>query len=1698
MRHSSVSWLGALLAATIVAPSVAVLGFSVEPAQAAHNNPNRTFTYVSNAAQSYTVPDGVTSLTIDAYGAEAARGNAGSAARGGKAAATMPVTPGTTLYVYVGQNGTDGGWNGGAPGGNGGTQGGSPGGRGGGASDVRTGDSLDSRIVVAGGAGGGGGDGAGHGDAGGAGGGGGSAATGPAGVGVGGGNGNNGLKGGGGGGGGGGGYQGGDGGNGGASAGAFGTSGNGQGGGGGSSYISSAATASSTTPGVQTGSGQVVIKTISIDTTSLPTARQGYAYSEQLQASGGTPAYSWLNIGAALPDGLELDSDGLLSGTPTEPATSQTYRFEVTDSRGAASYQDFTFDVTPGPGVLTGSASNIDANSATVAALVNANGQDTDSLTVKYSTNQSTVNSGGGTSATSINPTQATGITDTSVTASLTGLTASTTYYYRIAASNAGGRNAGQTLSFTTAGPPLATTGVASAVTKQSATLNASVDPNGLQTDVQLWYGPNSTDVANRSGTALQATANPNQVSGWSSTPVTASITGLTAQQTYYFAVFATNTSGSDTGTVESFQTTDAPTVTTAAASNIDGDSAVLNGSVNANGNTTTNIRFRYSTDQQTVINGGGTVSDPTTPVSASGRNATPVAVTISNLEEGTIYYAQAYAQNSDGAGNGSVVSFKTLQRPTATTAAASSITGTSATLNAQVDPHGISTSMAFEYADNPQFTNPQSAGSVTPSSSSNDGAIPVSANISSLSPSTVYYFRVKATNSVGLATGEALSFRTIGPELTITPGSHDFGNVDEGVVTSTAFTASNTGTGPLIFAPGAATTSGAGFTVGEDGCSGNSFAPGETCSVVVQFASQLPEGARSGQLSLAANVPVGSVTVPLSGAVVDPVLGLSASALDFGSVQAGQSSSAQSVVLTNAGTGLLVPTGISLGGAHAASFKLDASGCMNATLPTGQSCQVTIAASPSATTTTQAAAAQLNVVSTGGDGATQLAVNVLGAPTTTSATDITDNSAHLNGTVEARSISSVVKFEISTNSDMSKSTWLFASQSPIPASPTSTHTSAVAHRLEPSTKYYFRVVTELPNASPQLGGIKSFKTSQAPAPAPTSSPTASPLPTPTPTPTPTPSPSPSLTTPAINLGINGSVGSSLTSTAANLTGSGLEPGVTVTVTVHSTPQVIGTQPVAADGTFSGVFPMPAELEVGLHHVIAETTARGQVVSASLPFAVGAGNVLAGTGDQAQAAADNAVADQDASNQSSAAAADAEAEARASSADPNSDLPLYSPFDNPEQVVVTLGVSAFALLSLLGAGGSGLSSGGAVASSSRKGAKVAGSDVKHALQAGEAKARGDRSRTWRWPGVDWLDRVSANWPVAIAPRSPMLGRIFADGSMLRAMFGPLYLLLPVVSVVLALFAVHIENGSPLPPPLVLLGALLVIGVLDSLSGLFGVLAYWIGVAVAGGIQTMDSVRILLGVGVLWFIVPLLAGVSRPLRREPAADKAELFDRVADFVIASLIGAWAASKMVNAWPGLSGLQLPIVASAFAVFGIAIAALIFRLGLETLAAKFYPLRLLLCVPEEMPAAGKRQRTVSVFIRTAMFLFIAVVFMGNCWQLWVGGLIFITPLLLNIHSDRLPTFPKLYALKTAGLVRLLVNLVIGLVAGLAVAKLITDPASMIAWGFVLLSLPGFVMSLNDIVTRDKPDIVLTWPRRIAGSVVFVAIIALVVLTS
>ena len=285
-------------------------------------------------------------------------------------------------------------------------------------------------------------------------------------------------------------------------------------------------------------------------------------------------------------------------------------------------------------------------------------------------------------------------------------------------------------------------------------TANISANPtsvnSGNTTTIQ-WSSTNASEC--------HATGGP----GFSTSGATSGSSASSAlTSTSVFSVTCTNSSGgtaSNSVTVYVNNTPpsgSAPSAQTNSATGISQSSAVLNGSVNPNG-ASTSYWFEYGTSQSL---GNTSMSQS----AGSGNSSGNVSATISGLNSNTTYYFRVDAQNSYGTTNGSILSFTTSNggggggsAPTVQTGGVSNLSTNSVTVSGTVDPNSLATTYWFEYGTS------QSLGSATAFQSAGSGSDSniYTAGLSSLMNNTTYYYRIAAQNSVGTSYGSILNFTT-------------------------------------------------------------------------------------------------------------------------------------------------------------------------------------------------------------------------------------------------------------------------------------------------------------------------------------------------------------------------------------------------------------------------------------------------------------------------------------------------------------------------------------------------------------------------------------------------------------------------------------------------------------------------------------------------------------------------------------------------------------------------------------------------------------------------------------------------------------------------------------------------------------------------------------------------------------------------
>ncbi len=196
------------------------------------------------------------------------------------------------------------------------------------------------------------------------------------------------------------------------------------------------------------------------------------------------------------------------------------------------------------PALETAPARDVAAAGATVAGTVNPDGAEVTDCHFEYGL---TTTYGG---SAPCNGAPGSGSSPVEELAVLEGLSPITTYHFRIGASNEGGTAAGPDLTFTTL--PLAPTievTPAGNVTRTSATLNGTVNPNGSEvTECLFEYG---------TSTAYEASVPCAALPGAGRTPVTVSapVSALVASTTYHYRILATNAGGTTHSSDGAFRT---------------------------------------------------------------------------------------------------------------------------------------------------------------------------------------------------------------------------------------------------------------------------------------------------------------------------------------------------------------------------------------------------------------------------------------------------------------------------------------------------------------------------------------------------------------------------------------------------------------------------------------------------------------------------------------------------------------------------------------------------------------------------------------------------------------------------------------------------------------------------------------------------------------------------------------------------------------------------------------------------------------------------------------------------------------------------------------------------------------------------------------------------------------------------------------
>ena len=351
----------------------------------------------------------------------------------------------------------------------------------------------------------------------------------------------------------------------------------------------------------------------------------------------------------------------------------------------------------------------------------------------------------------------------------LSGLSPNTTYYFKAYVSNGATVVYGsRVLSFHTLALdiPDVITGTVIDITATGATVSGNLNSLGTgATSVtqygHCWSGETTTPMIEDDNKSSHGSRD-------STGSYISYLVGLSENTLYYVRAYATNDVGTAYGDILSFTTDQSgslPSVVTATLTSVTANSAICWGSIISDGGsaiTTKGVCWDTNLNPITTDNHTN-----------DGSGSDPFASTITGLTENTTYYVRAYATNSVGTAYGNHVSFTASDEtsiPTVTTTTAGDITETTAVSGGNVAYGGGTDVTARGVCWNTTGT-PTTSDNYTTDGS---GTGSFNSNITGLSSNITYYVRAYATNSVGTAYGNQISFTTTGslPVVTTTAAS--------------------------------------------------------------------------------------------------------------------------------------------------------------------------------------------------------------------------------------------------------------------------------------------------------------------------------------------------------------------------------------------------------------------------------------------------------------------------------------------------------------------------------------------------------------------------------------------------------------------------------------------------------------------------------------------------------------------------------------------------------------------------------------------------------------------------------------------------------------------------------------------------------------------------------------------------------------
>lgn len=373
--------------------------------------------------------------------------------------------------------------------------------------------------------------------------------------------------------------------------------------------------------------------------------------------------------------------------------------------------------------------------------------------------------------------------------------------------------------------------------------------------------------------------------------------------------------------------------------------------------------------------------------------------------------------------------------------------------------------------------------------------------------------------------------------------------------------------------------------------------------------------------------------------------------------------------------------------------------------------------------------------------------------------------------------------------------------------------------------------------------------------------------------------------------------------------------------------------------------------------------------------------------------------------------------------------------------------------------------------------------------------KGDLSNTWDNRYTDESDFLFVSLAHRFNRFSPLLTRTIQDGNTIRAMIGSWAALLMPIGFILGIIATINTGGESLPPTWIIVALIMAVAIFDAFAGLVAGFVFFLAALLTGNITNRPELLTTIGVMVLFFAPALLASAFRPFRRLVRTQD-DMWERITDYALGTLLTFWVITKMVAAMNGLARLELPITDYGTELALIAAGLLLIRIALEDIAVEHYPMRLR-ALHVEIRKPSQIQKVRSLAFKIFVFFIMAAPFVGSTLNLVLGTLLFAIPQITSLSlEDNLPK-KKLYLPK--GVFKTVVMIFVMALASNMIEGAFSSPEAFLKWSFVVMALPGFFLHYLDAIT-DAPE--SDWKTtekgrmiyRIGGVIIFILMVLVV----